>query len=177
MDYEDFIKQQNELNDLKTQNLALLGDKQTLYSTVETLLKVKCRRSNTLTIELYTCLCTYFEVIYKKANNKEDMKPGELLTWFITKLLRGVDNKETSCIVLDTNAIFYTEKALSQNTSIYIATTIENFSCIVQSFLKQNIINSKHEMNELFSECWITILNNEKFEMFMRKALNIYKQR
>ena len=87
--------------------------------------------------------------------------------------LRATHKNETSCMVLDTNAILCTENALSQNTPMYPATTIDNFSIDIQSFFKQNIINSIRAMNDMIFECWRTILTNEKFKLFVSKALSI----
>lgn len=177
MEYEDFMKQEKEINDLRSQNFCLLGDTMSLRNTVDILLKVKCKRSTLLTIHLQDCIQNYFNGLYTIVNNKDDMKSVDLLVWFITKLLRGTYNTESSCIVLDTNAILYSEKNLSQNEDINIVTTIEDFSIKIQSFLKQSVMSSGQEMSQLFSECWLVILNNEKFETLMRRALNIYKQR
>jgi hypothetical protein len=177
MEYEDFMHQQAEVNELRSNNLALLGDHLSMSNTIQILLKVKCKHASTLTIELDHCLETNFETIYKAVNRKENLKSGELLVWMITKLLRGTQNNEVSCIVLDTNAIVYLESALSQPEPIYTAKTIEEFSTNIQNFLKQKVIGSPHEMGEVFSECWIHILNPERFETFVRKALAIYKQR
>lgn len=171
------MQQQSELNELKSNNLALLGDHLSMSNTIQILLKVKCRHALTLTIELEKCLETYFETIYKAVNRKDNMKSGELLVWMITKLLRGIHNNEVSCIVLDSNAIVYLEGASSQPESMYTAKTIEEFSTKIQNVLKQKVIGSPHEMGEVFSECWIHILNPERFETFVRKALAIYKQR
>ena len=177
MELEDFMNQQNELNELKTYNLSLLGDNMMLTNTIRILMKVKCRGSNALTIELHTCLEKYFDTIYVAVNRKTDMKSNDMLVWMITKLLRGTNNDETSCVVLDTNAILYLEKASSNKEHMHTATTIEQFTTVVQTWLKHRVIQSEHEMSESFSECWLSILNDERFEFFVRKALAIYKQR
>jgi hypothetical protein len=177
MEYEDFMKQQQETNELKSINFSLLGDTISLQNTVALLLKVKCKRSTSLTINVQDCIHKYFDVLYEMVNNDDDMKSVDLLVWFITKLLRGTYNKETSCIILDTNAILYTEVTSSHDNNINVVTTIEAFSIKIQSLLKQLVMNSGKEMSKCFSECWLVILNNERFETLMRKALNIYKQR
>jgi hypothetical protein len=178
MDWDDFMLQQREMNDLKAKNLALIGDNMTLSNTIRVLLNVKCKRSTTLSIELHKCLDKYFEAVYAAVNRKTDMKSNDMLVWMLTKLLRGTHNNETTCVVLDTNAILYIEKSLTNpETTIHTATTIEQFSTAVQAWLKQRIVQSDHEMSEVFSECWLAILNDERFEGILRRALTIYKQR
>jgi len=178
MDWEDFMLQQGEMNDLKAKNMALIGDNMTLSNTIRVLLKVKCKRSTTLSIELHECLDKYFDAVYAAVNRKSDMKSNDMLVWMLTKLLRGTNNDETSCVVLDTNAILYIEKSLTNpDITMHTATTIEQFATVVQAWLKQRIVRSDHEMSETFSECWLAILNDERFEGFLRRALAIYKQR
>tara|TARA_Y100000389_G_scaffold200308_1_gene240424 strand:- start:10484 stop:11017 length:534 start_codon:yes stop_codon:yes gene_type:complete len=177
MDMDEYICQQNELARLKTHHLSLIGDNMSLRNSIRLLLKTKCKRYSTITIDLYLCLQKYFSNIYLSVNEKEDVRPIDALIWMITKLLRGTNNDEVSCIVLDTNTVVYMDKSMSNEESMYVVTTIDQFVKQIQLWLSEKIIQSKQEMSELFTNCWVILLNDDRFESVVRKALSIYKQR
>lgn len=177
MDMDEYICQQNVISTLQTRNLFLIGDNMSLRNSIQLLLKSKCKRYSGITIDLYVCLQKYFNDIYTSVNEKTDVRPTDMLVWMITKLLRGTKNNEVSCIVLDTNTIVYMEKSMTDEESMPVVCTIDQFVKHIQMWLSEKIIQCKQEMSELFTNCWLILLNEDRFESVVRKSLTIYKHR
>lgn len=174
---EEFIRQNEELTETKQQVYRLQRENESMKKTIETILRVKCKRGEgafSLNIDLKQCVSTNLAYVFSHAEYDLTRKVTDVVTDLIVSVLVGKDRNDIPCAVLDTNTIVH----CGPNTN-WIASNFLDFSKLIHGMFKEHVMGLTHE-KRLDSDEYISVINTllqeHLFSQCLKRALKVYKE-
>lgn len=173
---EEFIRLNDELAETKQQVYRLQRENESMKKTIETVLRVKCKRGEgafALNVNIKRCVSN--NLVYVFSNDQYDLnrKVVDVVTDLIVSVLVGKESNDIPCAVLDTNTIVYRDSITH-----WVASNFTDFSNLMHEMFKEHVSGLTHEQ-QLDSDGYISIINTllqeHLFSQCLKKALKIYK--
>ena len=175
---EEFLRQNEELTEAKQQIFRLQRENESMKKTIETILRVKCKRGEgafSLNIDLKQCVSTNLTNIFSDGHYihyDANRKVTDIVTDLIVSVLVGHTRNDIPCEVLDTNTIVH------RGRTNWVASTFVEFSDLMHDMFKQHI-SQLEPLTETPSDVYISIINtilqDHLFSSCMKRALKLYK--
>jgi hypothetical protein len=180
--YTELFEKDHQVSVLQQSNYELLQQNEHMKNTIETLVKVKCKRGECnihLNIDLISCIIetrTILNIIELDRTFQTIKKEKDLVSFFILSLLVGDSKKHVPCVMLDAQTVLF------MRNGIYNASTIEGFSKIVHDSIQDQVhsmtkdfeTHDVEHVNELVNALNI-FMNFDAFVECMRKSLKQYQ--
>ena len=179
--YEELFIRDNKISKLEQHSYELIQQVEALKNTVETLMRVKCKRGESnvsLNTDLITCLFS------NKANMNieriEELsithkKEQEIAVSMLLNLLIGDDKHQVPCVLLDPHTVLY------RRFNTYNASSIEEFAAVVYEAIQDQMCSmiSLFESQDIHNvSIVVSVLNllmhETSFTECFRKALKKY---
>jgi hypothetical protein len=175
---EAYIRQGDEMLELREQNLRLEEENESMRRTIDTILRLKCRRGEgafALNIDLMECVHKNVTKAMAKCVHPDPNRArvADMVADFTVAVLVGPDRQDIPCAVLDTNTIVY------KNDHLWVAATLSDFASLVSDILSEYIMEIKASAETLTDTQVIFfnyILQISPFTACMKKALKMYRE-
>ena len=179
--YEELFIRDNKITALTQQNYELTQQRLTLTNTVETLVRVKCKRGESnicLNTDLVTCLSTNktnltIDRIVEMGNTHK--REPDLVASLILSVLIGDDKQSVPCVLLDSHTVLY------RRFDTYSASNVDEFALIVYEAIQDqvSVMISLFQTQEIQNVPMVVnvlniLMQESSFTECFRKALKKY---
>ena len=173
MDYEEFLRQGDELAEMSERLELLEEENESMRRTIDTILRIKCRRGEgafSLNVDLDECVQNNVLWALKKAD-MSGPRVQEAVVHFVVDLLVGPEREDIPIAVLDGNTLVYKDDHL------WIASTLTDFAVLVSDMLMDHIMEAKTRADLTDTQVifFNSILQIGSFTAILKKALKLYK--
>lgn len=169
----EFIRQGDELAELREKMERLEEENESMRRTIDTIMRIKCRRGEgafSLNVNLNDCLRK--NVIWAMKNaNMSGPRVQEAVMAFVIDLFVGPERTDIPCAVLDGTTLVY------KNDHLWIASTLTDFSILLSDMLTEYIMEAKTRTDLTDTQVifFNAILQISTFTAILKKALKVYR--